>query len=111
MLDFGSLWSKYEPFFDLNSGSLKFLTKESKEFSSWETQWKKIIKVITTDSLSFYRKVSDETAGTSPSRTTIKHIAKINTAIDQVTKGLEEYLERKRATFPRYYFVPDQQLL
>lgn len=41
----------------------------------------------------------------------MKQILKINGAIDQVKKGLEDYLERKRATFPRYYFVPDQQLL
>lgn len=59
VLDFASLWSKYEPFFDPSSPALKFLTKENKEFSSWEAQWKKIIKSMTADSLSFYRRVCD----------------------------------------------------
>lgn len=31
--------------------------------------------------------------------------------IDQVKKGLDEYLEKKRTNFPRYFFIPDEQLL
>lgn len=88
ILDFAEVWSHFEPFFDLNSGSLKFLAKESKEFTSWEAQWKKIIKNITADSLSFYRKVCDETLGVNCSRSTIKQIVKINGAIEQIKKGL-----------------------
>lgn len=41
----------------------------------------------------------------------IKQIAKINITIEQVKKGLDEYLEKKRAAFPRYFFIPDEQLL
>ena len=87
------------------------LTKESKEFFSWETQWKKIIKNITSDAVLFYKKVCDETTGINCSRSMMKQIAKINMTVDQVKKGLDEYLEKKRASFPRYFFIPDEQLL
>lgn len=46
-----------------------------------------------------------------PSRSTIKQISKTNTAIETIRKGLDEYLERKRSSFPRYYFVADEELL
>lgn len=68
------------------------LTKESKEFFSWETQWKKIIKNITADAVLFYKKVCDETTGVNCSRSMMKQIAKINITVDQVKKGLDEYL-------------------
>ena len=58
----------------------------------------------------FYKKVCDETTGVNCSRM-MKQIAKINITIEQVKKGLDEYLEKKRAVFPRYFFIPDEQLL
>ena len=41
----------------------------------------------------------------------MKQIAKINVAMDQVKKGLDEFLEKKRTAFPRYCFISDEQLL
>ena len=41
----------------------------------------------------------------------MKQILKINGAMDQVKKGLEEFLERKRSVFPRYCFISDEKLL
>ena len=55
----------------------------------------------------FYKKVCDETTGVNCSRSMMKQIAKINITIEQVKKGLDEYLEKKRAVFPRYFFIPD----
>lgn len=67
--------------------------------------------MITTDCVSFYRKVCDETLGANCSRSTMKQVAKINGAMDQVKKGLDEFLEKKRTAFPRYCFISDEQLL
>ena len=109
-LEFGQEWEKYESFFEGSSAS-KMLNKESKEFTNWEGQWKKILKNITNDSALFYKRVCDETTGINCSRSTMKQINKLTSAIEQVKRGLEEYLDKKRAAFPRYYFVHDQQLL
>jgi len=67
--------------------------------------------MITSDSVSFYRKVCDETLGVNCSRSTMKQVAKINGGMEQVKRGLDEFLEKKRATFPRYCFISDEQLL
>jgi dynein heavy chain len=111
VMEFGSNWERLESFFEGSAGSLKLLTKESKEFASWEAQWKKIVKSVTCDSQLVYRRVCDETTGVAPSRSTLKQIAKVNATLDQLRKGLDDYLEKKRAAFPRYYFLPDERLL
>ena len=41
----------------------------------------------------------------------MKQIVKVNGVMDQIKKGLEEFLERKRSAFPRYYFISDEKLL
>lgn len=92
IIDFGVVWTKYQAFFDSNSACIKLLTKQSKQFLGWQTQWKKIIKNITIDTGLVYKKICDETTGFNCSRSTLKQINKINLAIDQVKKGLDEYL-------------------
>ncbi len=70
-------------------------------------QWKKIIKNITGDSPSLYRRIAEETLGASPSRATIRQISKINLTLDQIKRGLDDYMYKKRFMFPRYYLLTD----
>jgi len=60
-----------------------------------------------TESIYFYKKVCDETTGVNCSRSLLKQINKVNSTIEFVRKGLEEYLDKKRASFHRYYFFSD----
>ena len=107
--DFGKLWSRYEALFDSNKYFSKQLNKESKDFINWEIGWKKITKNIVLENWS--KKIVEETTGLHPSRTTMKQINKINAVFDQIKKGVEEFLDKKRSSFWRYFFFSDEKLL
>lgn len=58
-----------------------------------------------------YKKLCDETAGYNCSRSLLRQIGKVNANLEIIRKGLEEYLEKKRSFFPRYFLFSDEQLL
>lgn len=43
--------------------------------------------------------------------TLLKKFQENNAKLDEVTKALEDYLETKRAAFPRFYFLGNDELL
>ena len=81
---------------------IKQLPEAAKKFQAVDKSWKSIMKMTFDDPNALQ-------AGTYKDRkdTFISH----NTNLDKIQKSLEEYLETKRAAFPRFYFLSNDELL
>jgi dynein heavy chain len=80
----------------------KQLPAESAKFAGVDKFWREtMLKVNKTPS------VLDACTGES----TLEKFKKNNTALDEVKKSLDEYLETKRVAFSRFYFLADEELL
>ncbi|XP_059505480.1 dynein axonemal heavy chain 1 [Stegostoma tigrinum] len=94
-------WLYLEPIFsseDIN----RQLPVESKRYHTMERLWITIMKNANEN-----RKVIE----TCPEPRLLDNLRECNKQLDLVQKGLSEYLETKRASFPRFYFLSDDELL
>ena len=80
----------------------KQLPVESKQFDQVDTSWKEILK-MTNENPNCIR------AGTHTGRRDL--FMKHNAVLDQIQKSLEDYLEKKRGLFARFYFLSNDELL
>lgn len=108
-MEFGENWEKYEGLFDPSRPYSKQLNKESKDFTNWENSWKKIIKMILMDGWS--KRIHEENMGETPSRTTMKSIIKANIPWEPIKKGVEDFLDRRRAVLYHYFYFTDEKLM
>ncbi|KAM9332808.1 dynein axonemal heavy chain 1-like [Pholidichthys leucotaenia] len=94
-------WLYLEPIFtsdDIN----KQLPAEGKRYQKMEQKWKTIMKSAFSN-----RQVID----LCPDAHLLDELKECNELLEQVQKGLSEYLETKRGSFPRFYFLSDDELL
>ncbi|XP_067855101.1 dynein axonemal heavy chain 1 [Heptranchias perlo] len=94
-------WLYLEPIFsseDIN----RQLPVESKRYHTMERLWINIMKNADEN-----RVVID----LCPDGRLLENLRECNKQLDLVQKGLSEYLETKRASFPRFYFLSDDELL
>ena len=94
-------WMYLEPIFS-SDDIMKQLPTEGKRFQNVDRTWRKLLggAAHDPDAISFCK-----TPRLLPSFTDS------NQMLDQVSKGLSEYLETKRAAFSRFYFLSNDELL
>ncbi|PVD29059.1 hypothetical protein C0Q70_11656 [Pomacea canaliculata] len=94
-------WLYLEPIFsseDIN----RQLPVESKRYQTMERIWRKVMKNA---------KENPQVISLCPDNRLLDNLRECNKLLEQVQKGLSEYLETKRNAFPRFYFLSDDELL
>ncbi|XP_029991393.1 dynein heavy chain 1, axonemal [Sphaeramia orbicularis] len=94
-------WLYLEPIFssdDIN----RQLPAEGQRYLKMEQKWRKIMRNAFNQ-----RKVIE----LCPNAHLLAELKESNKLLECVQKGLSEYLETKRASFPRFYFLSDDELL
>ncbi|KAG7240353.1 hypothetical protein INR49_026924, partial [Caranx melampygus] len=94
-------WLYLEPIFssdDINEQ----LPVEGKKYQQMEKIWRAVMKSA------FNNPVVIKLC---PDARLLDKLKECNTLLEQVQKGLSEYLETKRGSFPRFYFLSDDELL
>jgi dynein heavy chain len=98
-------WMYLEPLLSNSSYSAKSLTKEAKEFATCDSTWRRIAKTIRDNPT--LKRIADDMQSNFYMRTLTKN----NASFEQIKKLLEDYIERKRVFFPRFYFLSNEELL
>ncbi|KAI5607103.1 dynein heavy chain 1, axonemal, partial [Silurus asotus] len=94
-------WLYLEPIFsseDIN----RQLPVEAKRYQTMERTWRKVMETAHNNR---------QVIKVCPEQTLLNNLRNCNTLLEQVQKGLSEYLETKRGAFPRFYFLSDDELL
>ncbi|XP_044079595.1 dynein axonemal heavy chain 1 isoform X1 [Siniperca chuatsi] len=94
-------WLYLEPIFSSDDINQQ-LPVEGKRYQQMEQTWRRIMKSAFNN-----RKVIE----LCPDARLLDKLKESNTLLEQVQKGLSEYLETKRGSFPRFYFLSDDELL
>ena len=81
----------------------KQLPSESKRFFQTDKEFQQLMRRTHK-----YPKVID---GIAQGPRTLQSLKKCNASLEEIQKCLEAYLETKRATFPRFYFLSNDELL
>ncbi|XP_030634236.1 dynein heavy chain 1, axonemal [Chanos chanos] len=94
-------WLYLEPIFSSDDINHQ-LPLESKRYQTMEHKWRKIMKNAHDN-----KQVID----LCPDPRLLDNLRDCNKLLELVQKGLSEYLETKRGSFPRFYFLSDDELL
>lgn len=96
-----SVWLYLEPIFS-SPDILKHLPTEGTKFQQVDQKWREMMAEIVGEP-----KVLDFTK----KRVFLVSLKECNDILEFVQKGLNAYLEGKRASFPRFYFLSNDELL
>lgn len=95
-------WMYLEPIFG-SEDIMRQLPTESKRFGGVDSLWRKTLADTNVDA-NFMRNAD-------PDKRLEEKFRKANEKLDEIQKGLNDYLEMKRLYFPRFFFLSDDELL
>ncbi len=100
-------WMYLENIFNGGGAEItKSMPNEAKKFQQIDQSWFDIMKVTSVTQI-IQKTLTPLKDGSSYLDTFKRH----NRDLDEIQKKLEEYLERKRGDFPRFYFLSNDELL
>ena len=94
-------WLYLQPIFT-SEDIVRQLPVEGKRFSTMEKIWRKVMKIAHDQ---------PNVITLCPDSRILNNLRECNNLLEQVQKGLSEYLETKRQSFPRFFFLSDDELL
>lgn len=94
-------WTYLQPIFD-SADIMKQLPSETKRFKSVDTKWRIILQ---------YAQDKPSILANCTKDGLMESFIEMNKNLETVQKGLNEYLEKKRSLFARFYFLSDGELL
>ncbi|XP_015110698.1 dynein heavy chain 1, axonemal [Diachasma alloeum] len=94
-------WMYLEPIFTSEDISRQ-LPMEAKKYNAMDRNWRRIMKKA---------QESPFILRTCPDKTLLGSLKECENLLEIVQRGLSNYLEAKRSTFPRFYFLSDDELL
>ena len=95
-------WMYLEPIF-CSEDIIRQLPTEARRFNGVDALWRKTLLELSVDS-NFWT-VAD------PEKRLEEKFKKANEKLEEITKGLNDYLEMKRLYFPRFFFLSNDELL
>lgn len=79
------------------------LPAEGRKYTAVDSTWRKIMQSVKDNPKVLVVCTQDDKL--------LKQLMDCNKLLDSILKGLNEYLETKRANFPRFYFLSNEELL
>lgn len=98
---FQQKWVQLQPIFE-SSDISKVMAGETKKFLMADKVWKELIKGL---------KESLNVKITCNKENLLKSINDSNILLEQVERGLNDFIEKKKGDFPRFYFISNEDLI
>ena len=94
------MWLALQPIFD-SPTIAKELPSETREFKKHDATWREVLQNVKND-LNVFRQCQEPEL--------LEKFQFSNSELEKVKKSLEDYLEKKRQLFARFYFLADEEL-